>query len=315
MSHEKHFSDEFLNAFVDNQLASEEKGRAYIEISQNETLNRQVCELRKMHDLVQLAYRDVPPPPAKTGIESPRRKHLRFGVAASVLMAVGIAIGIQAPVTQQIAAREDTIPVAVKSDPATAVARKAKISRAPSKAIASTASHAPEKHTVAAAVAAGPKRAATSASVNTAQTVVFSEDIPISNYVPVRVEPRAGEIKNKVLIHVATDDTHRLSQALDEVEGLMRFYRENNQSAHVEVVANGRGLDLLRRDTSSYAKKISKLQKEFDNLTFAACQNTIDRLKREQGISVRLLPGVIVIDSGMAEIMRRQNQGWTYLQV
>ena len=75
------------------------------------------------------------------------------------------------------------------------------------------------------------------------------------------------------------------------------------------------GLDLVRTDTTIHAVRIAKLQREFHNLTFAACQNTIERLQREQNIAIRLLPGVIIIDSGMAEIMRRQNQGWTYLQV
>src|SRR4030066_349022 len=74
MSQEKRFSDEFLNAFVDNQIAAEEKSRAYVEIHQDEGLNRQVCELRKLHDLVQLAYRDPPAPPvhAVSGPDSGR---------------------------------------------------------------------------------------------------------------------------------------------------------------------------------------------------------------------------------------------------
>ena len=41
------FSNEFLNAFLDNQLTLEEKERAYLRISQDEALNRRVCELRK----------------------------------------------------------------------------------------------------------------------------------------------------------------------------------------------------------------------------------------------------------------------------
>ena len=36
MNQEKRFSDEFLNAFVDNQIAAEEKSRVYIEIGQDE---------------------------------------------------------------------------------------------------------------------------------------------------------------------------------------------------------------------------------------------------------------------------------------
>jgi uncharacterized protein len=136
--------------------------------------------------------------------------------------------------------------------------------------------------------------------------------------VPAPVAARSETPDNtttKVLIHLARDDADQLSQALDDIESTLKYYREIRQSARVEVVVNGKGLELVRTDTSAFAGRIQRLQREYDNLVFAACQNTIDRLAREQGIIVRLLPGVITIDSGMAEIMRRQNQGWTYLQV
>ncbi len=54
--------------------------------------------------------------------------------------------------------------------------------------------------------------------------------------------------------------------------------------------------------------------REYDNLQFVACQNTIDQLKRDRGVTARLLPGVIVTDSGVAEIMRRQREGWVYIR-
>ena len=259
MSQGKRFSDEFLNAFVDNQLAPEEKSRAFVEISQDQDLNRQVCELRKMHDLVQHAYQVPPAPPAaKSSGRGRAHISLRFGIAASVLLVLGIAVGreIRLPTP-------DLQPLAAKS------------------------------------------------TTDDAEVVGTYHAVPAA---AARVNVREAK-QARVLIHVAHDDTAGLRQALDDIEGLLTYYRDAHQNARVEVVLNGKGLGLVRVDTSKFAKRISHLQKEYKNLTFAACQNTIDRLKREEGVVVRLLPGVTIIDSGMAEIMRRQNQGWTYLQV
>ena len=270
MNQEKHFSDEFLNAFVDDQLATEEKARVYLEISRDETLNRQVCELRKLHELVKLAYQN-PPPPVRTQVRA-HRSYLRFGVAASFLLVVGALIGAQFGVLF-------------------------------------------------------PARAPLTADATPTTTVSPGTGTPVARVAPaviptlLTVNPPANErnayanTPNRVLIHIARDDVQQLGEALNEVEDLLRHYRDSQQNARVEVVINGRGLELVRVDTSAFADRIQKLQREFDNLTFAACQNTIDRLQREQGILVRLLPGVVVIDSGMAELMRRQNQGWTYIQV
>ena len=300
MSQDKRFSDEFLNAFVDNQLASEDKGRAYIEISQDETLNRQVCELRKMRDLVQLAYRDIPSPPVRAITGSPRRAIAGFGIAATVVLSVGIVLGLQlkSRVSPSEQAANTAVPVVQAQAPVTqhnSPKRFASYNKASTSSVAAAPSERPAPQLV--------------------------MNVPESNNPPVASTPRSindvhiGSVRNKVLIHLAHDDPVRLGQAMEEIEGLMRYYRDTRESAHVEVVINGRGLELVRVDTSVHAAKIARLLKEYDNLTFAACQNTIDRLKREQGITARLLPGVVVTDSGMAEIMRRQHQGWTYLQV
>jgi hypothetical protein len=271
VSKEKRFSDEFLNAFVDNQIAAEEKSQAFLEIGQDEAVNRQVCELRKLHDLVHLAYQNPPTPPSRQhGTERARRNRLRFGVAASLLLVLGVLLGTQAEL------------LLGRRAPVTAGATPIEAPR--------TAPVSPQKH----AALATRANSAAGAPVNR-----------VAN----------GKPSNKVLIHIAYDDTLRLDQSLDEVESLLRYYRDNRQDARVEVVINGKGLELVRVESSVFASRIQYLQKEFDNLTFAACQNTIDRLQRERGILVHLLPGVIIIDSGMAELMRRQNQGWTYLRV
>lgn len=299
---DKRFSDEFLNSFVDNQLTPEEKSQAYIEIARDETVNRQVCELRKLHDLVQLAYRDVPSPPA-TGRPSgtSRRGRLRFGVAATILLAVGVALGLRIEIPKPAA---NTAAVAALDRPVAAVSQRTDRVELP----------APPKKVHSAARTAKASSPATVAAAPAAKPA-DPEEAALSSYqVPVQTA-HADRTVNRVLVHVTNNDPKRLLQALQDIEGLMHYYRDNGQRARVEVVANGPGLDLLRSDTSQFSEQIAHLQKQYGNLKFAACQNTIDHVREEQGIKVPLLPGVIVIDSGMAEIMRRQTEGWTYLQV
>jgi intracellular sulfur oxidation DsrE/DsrF family protein len=291
MNQDKRFSDEFLNSFVDDQLAAEEKSRAYADIGNDEVVNRQVCELRKLHDLVQHAYRDVPPPPSHAHGRPGRRARLRVGMVACLMLAFGMLLGmlIELPTSVQAPQLADNHAAPV-ADPAGTAPRTLAWQRA-------------TRPTVAAASLAAPAAA-------TADPLNYSAAAPAPT-----APAAAAEVKNKVIIHIADNDAAQLSQALTEIEGLLRYYRDSRQSARVEVVMNGRGLDLVRTDTSAFAERIAQLQKNYGNLTFAACQNTIERMQQEQGLAVRLLPGVIVIDSGMAEIMRRQSQGWTYLQV
>lgn len=240
MSREQKFSDEFLNAFVDDQLSPDEKSRVYPQIAGDQTLSREVCELRKLRDLVRLAYNDVEPLTPSTQAPPPRRASL--GLAASLALVLSGAIG------WVLHERVDTNDASVH-------------------------------------VGAPPR-------------------LPASN----RNEPV------KIVVHLSEDEPAHVRQVLDDVEGLLQLYRANARPARVEVVMNGEGLSLVRADTSAAPERVRRMQKEYDNLSFVACQNAIDRLKRDQGIVANLLPGVVVIDSGMAQLMRRQQQGWAYIQ-
>ncbi|MBI5612249.1 MAG: DsrE family protein [Gammaproteobacteria bacterium] len=258
MNQEQKFSDEFLNAFVDDQLAPEEKGRAYLSINNDDALNRQVCELRKMRDLVQLAYKDL------SGFTAPGPRAGRPGntIAAGFILAFGIALGwlLHQP------------------------------------------GPAPEATPVAALPAAG------------------SVPPAVATHKPPAVPPAAKPLvvagnEVKVLFHLSSDKPERIQEVLDEAEALLKFYRAAGQIARVQVITNGDGLNLLRTDKSPDPERVRAMLKTYDNLSFAACQNTIDRLKREQGVTAELLPGASVVDSGVAQIILRQQQGWIYIQV
>jgi intracellular sulfur oxidation DsrE/DsrF family protein len=237
MNKEQQFSDEFINAFVDDELTPDEKAQAYARLGDDETLNRQVCELRKVRDLVALAYRNVPAPACSVSAVAAGRK-CSTAIAAGLALVVG---GLGGWFLNQ-------------------------------------SSHTPD------------------------------------NAVVAQLAPAAEE-SAKVLFHVSEGNPEHLKTVLDEVEDLMKYYRQTQQKARVEVITNGGGLSLVMAGISPYAERIQRMQKEYSDLTFVACQNTIDRVQQELGLTAKLLPGVVVIDSGVAQIMRRQLQGWAYLQV
>jgi intracellular sulfur oxidation DsrE/DsrF family protein len=236
MNEQQKFSDEFINAFVDDQLTPEEKAQVYARLSGNEALSQQICELRKIRDMVQLAYKE-PPMPVKGMATFASTRKFGLGVAAGLMLLIG--------------------------------------------GITGWFLHQP--------------------SVN--QVISVAQNVP------------GDDTPAKVLFHVSDGNTEHLKSVLDDVEDLMKYYRRSHQKARVEVITNGEGLSLLLAGISPFAERIQKMQKEYHGLTFVACQNTIDRYQEELGLTAKLLPGVVTIDSGVAQIMRRQHQGWAYIQV
>ncbi len=235
------FSDEFLNAFVDEQLSTDERDLAYQAMGSDPALNQRVCELRKVRDLVRLAYQDPPVAAPEThGSERSRRRPVAAAAAAVTALLGTLLLNPFAPPAGKEGARS------------------------PERLATLAADHGPEI---------------------------------------------------KVLLHLNSGNPVRMREMLDEAESLVRHYKTSGQIARVMVITNGEGLNLLRADTSPFAERIESLLKRYDNLTIAACQNTIERLKRERGIVARLLPGTATVDSGVAQIILRQQQGWVYIQV
>ena len=239
MSREQKFSEEFLNAFVDDQLTPDEKSRVYPALTGDEALNRQVCELRKLRDLVRLAYKDVEP---STPAQHMPRRRMGLGIAAAIALAVSGVAGWVLHGTVDSTERGGFVGAQLR--------------------------------------------------------------------VPA---PAPGE-PVKIVVHLSEDEPQHVRQVLDDVEGLLKLYRSTRQQARIEVVMNGDGLALVRTDTSTAADRVRRMQSDYDNLSFVACQNAIDRLKKDKGVIAQLLPGVVVTDSGMAQLMRRQHQGWAYIQ-
>lgn len=118
---------------------------------------------------------------------------------------------------------------------------------------------------------------------------------------------------NRILVHVSSGQRESMQTALDEVEDLLRGARATGRTVEVEIVANSTGLDLLRTDASPFLVRIGLLRREYPNLTFVACNQTIERL-RDRGVTVELLPGVNVAPSALDQVVKRLQGGWVYIR-
>jgi uncharacterized protein len=81
--------------------------------------------------------------------------------------------------------------------------------------------------------------------------------------------------------------------------------------ARIEVVAHGDGLDLLvASKNAEIAERLAQLNRA--GVVFAACQNT---MQRRAIAPDQLSPFATPVDSGVAELARKQLAGWAYLRI
>jgi intracellular sulfur oxidation DsrE/DsrF family protein len=83
---------------------------------------------------------------------------------------------------------------------------------------------------------------------------------------------------------------------------------EKDGGAQVEIVFFGQGLKMLLKTNTEFEEKLKKLSD--DGVKLAACQNAMKAMNVK---SEDLFPFATEVDSGVAELTRRQEAGYAYI--
>ncbi len=125
----------------------------------------------------------------------------------------------------------------------------------------------------------------------------------------------AAREETRIIFQVSRPDMVNAGEVLDQIENVLLQYRKDGKPIRVELVAYGEGLSVLRQRLTAHADRIAEMNKRFSNLVFVACQNTMDRVNREQQFAVNLLPHVVIMPSGVNHVAKRQAEGWAYINL
>jgi intracellular sulfur oxidation DsrE/DsrF family protein len=120
-------------------------------------------------------------------------------------------------------------------------------------------------------------------------------------------EKAAVNVKHRVVVEVTMDGTEQWTATVSNVENLRKAFGADN--TQVKVVVHSKGLGMLLPKNVELADRMKKLAEA--GVVFAACENTM----RKRGVKKEdLLPFVTTVDSGVTEVVRMQEAGWSYLK-
>lgn len=246
MTDDTRFSDELLNAYVDNELDAEESRRIRDAVQRDQRLRERVEELQAVKALVHGAYVDEAP---DTGSPVPirTRNWSPMGLAASVAaFALGVAVTFGL--------------ISYTGGP----------------------------------VSPGPAAPGQVASTGTQQAEAV-----------------------KVVFHVSRDDPGQLDDILNEAEALLTTTERSGQTASVRIIASGDGLSLFEQGAFPVSARVKEMKRAYpEHVVFNGCGVAYKQLKQRQADgALELLPEVQLVDLGVLELMRRQNQGWSYIRI
>jgi len=114
------------------------------------------------------------------------------------------------------------------------------------------------------------------------------------------------EVKHKVVIQLNTADTSAWSSTIGNIKNLQKLLPNN---VVVEVVVHGKALDLLVAAKTYLANEVMELSKT--NVQFSACENSMRKHHIDKS---ELLSIANTVPSGVAEVILKQEAGWSYLK-
>jgi intracellular sulfur oxidation DsrE/DsrF family protein len=116
---------------------------------------------------------------------------------------------------------------------------------------------------------------------------------------------------HKVVFEVASEGAEPWLGALRNVENVQKALGATTTT--IEVVAHGKGIGMLLAKSADANPEIKATLKKLhaDGVVFAVCENT---MKKMQVTRDQLVPLATTVDSGVSEVIRKQEAGYAYIK-
>ena len=111
---------------------------------------------------------------------------------------------------------------------------------------------------------------------------------------------------HKVVIQLNSADTAAWGGVIGNVKNLSKIWPTN---LSVEVVVHGKALDFLVAAKSHLVADVEQLTKK--GVVFNACENTMNKYGIRKDM---LISSASSVPSGVAELVMKQEEGWSYLK-
>ena len=125
---------------------------------------------------------------------------------------------------------------------------------------------------------------------------------------------KADRGKRKIVLHIDSSDLQVVNAALNEADQLLATYRKANTPIELDIITNKAGINILRPGVSPYISRIKKLIDSNDEVAVYACNRSIAKALKKEGVEIVLMPEVTKDKSARELIPQRLEKGWVYIK-
>jgi intracellular sulfur oxidation DsrE/DsrF family protein len=123
----------------------------------------------------------------------------------------------------------------------------------------------------------------------------------------------AGE-KHKLALQISDNDPEKMNAVLNVAANVSKFYSDKGEEVDIQIVAFNAGLHMLRDDTSPVKPRLKSFKQGMPNVSFRACENTLDSMARKEGKEPPLVENAERVKAGVVTLIELGEKGWTIVR-
>jgi intracellular sulfur oxidation DsrE/DsrF family protein len=126
--------------------------------------------------------------------------------------------------------------------------------------------------------------------------------------------PAFADGPHRLALQISDNDADKMNAVLNVAANVSKYYSDKGEEVEVQIVAFNAGLHMLRTDTSPVQPRIASFAKGMPNVSFKACQNTIDSMAKREGKTIPIVENAEHVTAGVVTLIELGEKGWTIVR-
>jgi len=124
----------------------------------------------------------------------------------------------------------------------------------------------------------------------------------------------AQAAEHKLALQISDNDPVKMNAVLNVAANVSKYYSEKGDEVEIQIVAFNAGLTMLRADKSPVLDRLKSFKQGMPNVSFMACENTLDSWTRTEGKEPPLVDNAKRVTAGVVTLIELAEKGWTIVR-
>lgn len=118
----------------------------------------------------------------------------------------------------------------------------------------------------------------------------------------------------KLALQISDNDATKMNAVLNVAANVSKHYADKGEEVQIEIVAFNAGLHMLRDDTSPVKPRLKSFKQGMQNVSFRACENTLQSMTKAEGKAPALVDNVELVPAGVVTLIELAGKGYTIVR-